>query len=146
LKHKIATAGGRKTVLLSHHQLFTAFESEKIGGQFINAKLLTQTQDILPQVTAWLWGHEHNLVIFEEFQNVLGRCIGHGAFPVGKDELGAIHAGIPIQSVKLDVDKNGGLLQHGYVIMQLNGSEAAVTYYQFDAESGIEKQIFQEPL
>ena len=144
LKHQIATAGGRKTVLLSHHQLFTAFETEKIGGKIINEKLLAQTQDILPQVTAWLWGHEHNLVVFEKFQNVLGRCVGHGAFPVGRDELGSIDSSVPVENIKLDVDKNGGLLQHGYIIMQLNGSSAALTYFQYDAESGIEKQIFQE--
>jgi hypothetical protein len=144
LKHQIATAGGRKTVLLSHHQLFTAFESEKIGGKVVNEKLLVQTQDILPQVTAWFWGHEHNFVIFEKFQNVLGWCVGHGAFPVGKDELGVLNSGVPVKNINLDVDKNGGLMQYGYIIIQLNGADAAVNYYQYDAESGIEKQMFEE--
>jgi 3',5'-cyclic AMP phosphodiesterase CpdA len=146
LKHQMATAGGRKTVLLSHHQLYTAFQGEKMGGGFTNTKLLDQTSDILPQVTAWLWGHEHNLVVFKKFQNVLGRCIGHGAFPVGKDELGATNPDIKLENVALELDKTGGLFQHGYVMLQLTGDSAAATYIQFDSETGQEKTIFSEVL
>jgi len=146
LNHKMSTAGGRKTVLLSHHQLYTAFEKEKIGDSFTNEKLLGQTTGILPQVAAWFWGHEHNLVIFDKFQGVLGRCIGHGAFPVGRDEMGPASPDIKIKDVKLELDKNGGLFQHGYCMIQLKGGSAAVTYFQFDAETGIEKQIFAETL
>jgi len=148
LKHKMATAGGRKTVLLSHHQLYTAFDNEKIGDGFLNDKLLGQTQDILPQVTAWLWGHEHNLVVFENNPKlkVVGRCIGHGAFPVGRDELGKLNPDFPIQNVKLGLGKTGGLFQHGYVMMQLNGAAATLTYFQYDAETGAEEEIFKENL
>ena len=146
LKHQMATAGGRKTVLLSHHQLYTASELEKMGGGFINQKLLAQTSDILPQVSAWFWGHEHNLVVFEKFQNVLGRCIGHGAFPMGKDEIGNVNPDIKRANVNLQLDKTGGLFQHGYIMMQLTGDRAAVTYFQFDPQTGQEKQIFSETL
>jgi 3',5'-cyclic AMP phosphodiesterase CpdA len=148
LKDKMATADGRKTVLLSHHQLYTAFAGEKIGGGVTNQTLLDATQDILPRVAAWFWGHEHNLVIFEKFQAVLGRCIGHGAFPVGKDELSALIPGVPVKNVALETDNQGkgGLLQHGYVTIQLTGDQAAVTYFQYDPVSGAEKQIFDEKL
>jgi hypothetical protein len=146
LKHKMATADGRKTVLLSHHQLYTAFENEQIGDGFTNPKLLEQTSDILPRVTAWLWGHEHNLVVFEIFQNVLGRCIGHGAFPVGRDELGKVNPDIKIKNINLQLDKAGGLFQHGYIMLQLTGDSAALTYFQFDPETGDETQIFDETL
>ena len=146
LKHQMATAGGRKTVLLSHHQLYTAFENEKIGDGFVNQKLLDDTADILPQVTAWFWGHEHNLVIFEKFQNVLGRCVGHGAFPVGRDELGKVNPEIKIKDVELGLDRSGGLFQHGYVIVELKGDQAAAAYFQFDPGTGQEKRIFDEAL
>src|SRR5579871_4754158 len=85
LKDKVATAAGRHTVLLSHHQLFTAFES--IGGQSVNTRLLGQVGSVLPQVTVWFWGHEHNQVIYGQNQGVLGRCIGHAAYPVGTTEI-----------------------------------------------------------
>jgi hypothetical protein len=146
LKHQVATADGRKTVLLSHHQLYTAFVGETIGSGFVNQELLRQTSDILPQVTAWLWGHEHNLVIFKKYQNVLGRCIGHGAFPVGRDELGAINPDIPVEAAKLDLDQTGGLFQHGFAMIQLAADRAHVEYFQFDAESGREKLLLAEDL
>jgi len=146
LKHQVAGAGTRKTVLLSHHQLYTAFENEKIGDGFVNDKLLANTGDILPQVTAWFWGHEHNLVIFDNPPHVLGRCAGHGAFPVGVDELGKLGGGFAIKNVKLALDPTGGLFQHGYIMMELTGNRAVVRYFQFDSASGAELEIFTENL
>ena len=92
--------------------------------------------------------HEHNLVIFEKLQGVLGRCIGHGAFPVGKDELSAPIPGVPVQKIALEADDSGkgGLLQHGYVVIQLTGDQASVSYIQYDPRSGTEKEIFAEKL
>ena len=143
VKDKIQNAGGRKTVLLSHHQLFSAFE--KIAGAVVNPKLVEQLGPILPQVTAWFWGHEHNLVVYDEFQGVRGRCIGHGAFPVGVDELGKPDSQVPLQAIALSPDsEDGGLFQHGYVIMELDGAAAKATYYQFDAESQEEVVLFAE--
>jgi hypothetical protein len=143
VKDKVANAGGRKTILLSHHQLFSTFE--KIGGDAVNQALLKQLGDILPQVTAWFWGHEHNLVVYDEFQGVLGRCIGHGAFPVGVDELGKPNPQVPIQAIALAPDtEDGGLFQHGYVIIDLDGPAAQTTYYQFDAGSQDEVELLVE--
>ena len=92
------------------------------------------------------WGHEHNLVIFKKYQNVLGRCIGHGAFPVGRDELGPINPDIPVEATRLGLDETGGLFQHGYVMIQLAADKARVTYFQFDSETGSEKMLFEENL
>ena len=41
----MATKSGRKTVLLSHHQLFTAYNEEGIEDNPVNPKLLPQVQD-----------------------------------------------------------------------------------------------------
>ena len=141
LKHKIGTAGSRKTILLSHHQLYTAYESEKIGGHLANEKLLAQVQDVLADVTAWFWGHEHNLVIFKEHLNVLGRCIGHGAFPVAVDDAPVPSPDVPIENVPLGKDSRGGLFQHGYVLLTLDGSAAKVTYFQYDPDT--DKEVVQ---
>ena len=152
VKDKIQNAGGRKTVLLSHHQLYTAFESEKIGDGFVNQNLLGALKDVLAQVTVWFWGHEHNMVIFQKnqtlpgFSSVLGRCIGHGAFPVGRDELGKLLAGVNLENAKLALDSKGGLFQNGYTMMQLNGAGAEAVYYQYDAFTKQEKELFRETL
>jgi len=145
MKDKVNNAGGRKTILLSHHQLFTAFE--KIGGQAVNQKMLPQVQDILPKLTAWLWGHEHNMVIYKEYLNVLGRCIGHGAFPVSNTPVPFVspNPGVPLEDVNLAVDPSG-FYRHGYVLMDIDGPKAHLTYYQYDATTGLENALFTEDL
>jgi hypothetical protein len=144
MKDKVNNAGGRKTVLLSHHQLFTAFE--KIGGQSVNQNLMDLTQDILPKLTAWIWGHEHNMVIYKKQMNVLGRCIGHGAFPVCQDPpLVNGYPEILLEDVSLSLDPTG-FYRHGYVLMEMDGPKAHLSYIQFDAETGEENVLFQEDL
>jgi hypothetical protein len=143
LKDKVNSAGGRKTVLLSHHQLFTTYE--EIGKGPINGKLLAQLHDILPETTAWFWGHEHNLVVYKKFLNVLGRCIGHGAFPVSMSEIAAPNPDILIDAITPAKDKSG-FMAHGYVTMEIDGPDAKVTYYQYDADADTEAALFTETL
>jgi hypothetical protein len=144
MEDKVRNGGGRKSVLLSHHQLFTAFE--KIGGQAINQNILPALQGILPDLTLWLWGHEHNQVIYQRYLNVLTRCIGHGAFPVsGTPPYGAPNAGVPLENVHLDLDPNN-FYRHGYVLMKLNGPTADLSYIQVNADNGTENILFQETL
>ena len=127
LNHKIATAGDRRTVLLSHHQLFTAIEN--IGGQSVNARLQAQVGPILPKVDLWLWGHEHNQVIYQKWRGVLARCLGHGAYPVGITEIPAKpQFDVPMESVLLT--RGDAFYAHGYAMMELDGPAARVSYYQ----------------
>ena len=125
LKDKMASAGKRRTILLSHHQLFSAFEG--ICGKSVNETLYGQVKDILPNVAVWLWGHEHNQVIYENYKGVLGRCIGHGAFPIAKDQIPATPK-FPEVPVKKNVQLGGDpFFDHGYVLVELNGPQAAVS-------------------
>jgi 3',5'-cyclic AMP phosphodiesterase CpdA len=142
LKDKVANAGDRKTVLLSHHQLFSA--SDKIDGKSINEKLQAQMKDVLPKATLWLWGHEHNLVIYKQFQGVLGRCVGHGAFPVPVDQSEQLSPDVPMENVRLDRDQTGGLFLHGYATLQLNGKSATATYYQYNSDTDEEVVKYTE--
>jgi predicted phosphodiesterase len=140
LKDKIQTRGNRRSVLLSHHQLFSAFED--LYGQPVNQKLNDQVKNLLPQVDFWLWGHEHNQVIYKNYLGILARCIGHGGFPIGMDEISKTpkYPQIPIEDVRL-----GGnvFYNHGYVMMELNGRTATVSYYQDSDEN---KPMFSENL
>ncbi|HEY2016472.1 MAG TPA: metallophosphoesterase [Bryobacteraceae bacterium] len=144
IKDKIQNAGGRKTVLLSHHQLFTTFEDIGPVGNKINQTLQKQLGDILGDVTVWYWGHEHDFVVYPKFMNVLARCIGHGAVPVGVSQIGKPSDSVKFEDFRLAPDSDGGLFQHGYAIMDLDGASAKVTHYQFDAISQDEAVIFEE--
>lgn len=68
---------GRKTVLLSHHQLFSAYEEgaktlrRKIGGILAERPL-----------DGWFWAHEHRCLVYEDLENVrFASCVGHGGIP-----------------------------------------------------------------
>ena len=125
---KIQNRGNRRTVLLSHHQLFAA--NEPICGKSVNAHLNQQLSSLLPNVDMWLWGHEHNLVIYEKYMGVLARCIGHGAFPVGLSEIPATPQFPEVPMVPLRLGDDGVFFNHGYLIMDLAGNAATLSYYQ----------------
>jgi hypothetical protein len=150
LKARVADAGTRKTFLLSHHQLYSAFE--KFNGANLNATLYGQVQDVLAGVTAWFWGHEHDLTVYKKFpatKGVLGRCVGHGAFPVGVDEKRTADPALPFDaSAALSADSDGGLFQHGYAWMELNDAArtATIQYFEYDVEGGAEKLLLTETL
>jgi hypothetical protein len=156
VNQQVANAGGRNTILLSHHQPFSAFEKLSGGGP-VNVELLDQIKPTFGGVSRWFFGHEHDLVVFldeEKYQGVLGRCIGHAAIPLAvatyrlpqlcpspTDEY-------PVPQVNEDVvlDKmkdNPNFYNHGYVILDLDGPTGTATYYQ---ASDPETVLFTEQL
>ena len=97
LQHQVAKASmkGGRTILLSHHQPFSAFEaigalSHKSPLDFWkNPKLLDMYRRLLKRgdIAAWFWGHEHRLAIYQDYADItFGRCIGHGAIPILTDD------------------------------------------------------------
>lgn len=125
---KVSKQGTRKTILFSHHQLFSGYE--KIGDSPVNQSLFTQLKEILPQTTMWFWGHEHNLVVFDKYFGIYGRCIGHGAFPVGIDEPPeTVLPGVPVVA-SVHLDKGVSFYRHGYAILDIDGPTASISYYE----------------
>jgi 3',5'-cyclic AMP phosphodiesterase CpdA len=132
LADKVARAGERKTVLLSHHQLFSAYESvvrSASGHVSVNERLYGQVEGLLPGVTRWFWGHEHNLTVYPKYRGVVARCIGHGAVPVSQGELPTE----PLTDISVE-DVHLGMTDlfynHGYVLLELSGAAARACYYQ----------------
>lgn len=73
-----ARQDGKRGFLLSHHQLFSAYES---GGPRLRQKLGSVLRDQL--IHTWFWGHEHRCAIYKSFDDVqFARCVGHGGVPV----------------------------------------------------------------
>jgi Calcineurin-like phosphoesterase len=68
-----------RVILLTHHQLFSAFDGEQLG-----AVLRQQLQPQLDagNIYAWFWGHEHRGIVYGPTKyNLKARCVGHGGFP-----------------------------------------------------------------
>lgn len=133
---KMKNAGRRRTILLSHHQLFSAYEA--IDGHEVNMRLQPQVFSFLPDVALWLWGHEHNFVVYGPFGRLQhGRCIGHAAFPIGVDEAPCtpLFPNVPVitkdsTGKSIMLGQTEGLYNHGYAIMDLNGPSATIAYFQ----------------
>ncbi|HET9212157.1 MAG TPA: metallophosphoesterase [Thermoanaerobaculia bacterium] len=146
---KILNAGGRKTVLLSHHQLFSAFGSVGTDTQGnalacnpnLQAAFTANGENLLEQVAWWFWGHEHNLDIYQPYVGLAnGCCIGAGAVPMlVEDDPYTPATGLtlppgetlPPQIIAgTQLGTNGTVYNHAYAIMTLTGADAQVTFYQ----------------
>jgi 3',5'-cyclic AMP phosphodiesterase CpdA len=136
----------QKVVLFSHHPLFSAYEA--IAGDTVNHLLLSQLAPSLGKVTAWFWGHEHRLGVYDEFQGLRrGRCLGHAAVPVFADATGdpPKFLGVPVLLIggaPLDPGSANGLFKHGFAIMELSGKQATVSYYREGEPSALWAETF----
>ncbi len=139
---KVRRSGQRGTVLLSHHQLFSAFETV---GSTVNPNLRDQLSPVLDSVSAWFWGHEHRRSIYAEAVGLrLGRCIGNGGVrEEGCDEHPAVPlvSGAPVQGVDA-----GGFRKLGYADLELDGPSASVSYYEFDPYLREEAIVYSETM
>lgn len=69
----------RPVLLLSHHEWFSAYDSEY-------TRMGSQIAPYLDRVLLWFWGHEHRFTGYAPFglgdgPKVRARCIGHGGIP-----------------------------------------------------------------
>ena len=132
-----------KTILLSHHQLFSSFSH--IGKPQANGRALSYNPRLKSAferlkatgkaIPGWFWGHEHNLCIYKPYLGLeFGRCLGHSAIPVFSQDnpynvLSEIDdpPGIA-EEAKLSV--SDGVYAHGFAMMTLQPSSVAVDYYE----------------
>lgn len=145
-----------KTILLSHHQLFSAFSrigpSDPSGQQACNANLLATFETLKSagaEIPAWFWGHEHNLCIYEPYAGLeFGRCLGHGAIPTFVEPS-------PYEAIANLIDppriisgtmllKNESVYANGFAIVSLISREARADYFQ--VIDGQLSKIFSETL
>jgi hypothetical protein len=143
LLDKINLAGNKKTVLLSHHQLFSPFGSvgnANGGPSAYNLNLRTTFQAVMSKIAWWFWGHEHTLAIFDPYMNLQrGRCVGASAVPVFTNQQSYSNAAglqtyggapLPTWNIQGQLGNNGQSYNNCFAIMTLTGPSATVDYYQ----------------
>ncbi len=149
--------GRRGTILLSHHPLFSFSGVGSVGDDgsahpAVNPHLSSAFAGLLDQVACWLWGHEHNLLIFNAYAGLKrGRCIGAGAIPalVGGGEYtpadGLVipdgETGPPSIVPGSQLKNNGVSYYHAYAILKLDGPAATLSYYQVDSADLVPGQV-----
>lgn len=145
-----------RTILLSHHQLFSAFSpigSPGPDGKLspVNPKLLAAftRMTATKEIAAWFWGHEHTLSIYQKFSGLKrGRCLGNGAVPVSIiDKIYEPLANLNDTPALLDPTRlgtTGGVYNHGYAVLTFQGDRCQTDYYQ--VASGVCRAIFNEQI
>ena len=145
-----------KTILLSHHQLFSAFSQIGSSGSMsspCNPHLLQWFSEANSKghIAAWFWGHEHSLSIYEPYAGLArGRCIGHGAIPVMSTEK--IYTELPalkrppkiIAGTKLATD--GHVFAHGFAFLRMGPSDEAATAEYYQSISGRAEPLYSEQI
>ena len=130
LRDELKGAGGRKTMLLSHHQLFSAYESVDDEIQAAAAPILAQNP-----VTSWFWGHEHRCVLYSAHQNVsFPRCLGNGGIPVYMSHNEADPYVPPATYEYRNYIQNGleRWALFGFAVLDFNGPKIDVKYIDED--------------
>jgi hypothetical protein len=117
-----------KIILLTHHQLFSAFDTTKLGDR-LRAQL---SQYLAPnRFHAWFWGHEHRGVVYAP--NSYGfktRCIGHGGFPYPPSSDAPINlAQFPIEwrEERCEPD-NAWYGMRGFALLRFNAAQLNIDY------------------
>jgi hypothetical protein len=128
-------AGGRKLMLLSHHQLFSTHEQSADRGRVLKDKLGFLLGR--PALRGWFWGHEHRCAVYQEHAGVPhASCIGHGGVPFYMNLDRAAQVTPPSKYEYRDAVTKGlerwGLM--GYSVLDFNDDTVAVTYID---ENGI---------
>jgi hypothetical protein len=142
LAHRVSAAtDARGTILMSHHQPFSGFET-------VNPRLADTVRAALGErrVEGWLWGHEHRCAVYE-------RGAARAAFDSPADYTAVVgHGGVPqlltaqdsAQAVAWELadyyqvaDDHWGL--GGFAVLSFDGPELTVQYvdeYGKDARTG----------
>ena len=142
---RIQEFGGR-TILLSHHQLFSAFSAigpaNPVGRRSATNPLLLKSFQKMAgskKIAAWFWGHEHTLSIYKPFAGLeRGRCLGNGAVPVSiiEDTYEPLpdleEAPSIVDGTKLGT--RGGVYNHGYVMLSLHNELCEAEYFEATAK------------
>ncbi len=138
---RVARESERKLMLLSHHQPVSVYDPEDIGT-FLPKKLAPVLDG--GRVTAWLWGHEHRCMGFEEHLEVkFPRCLGHGGVPVLMEHEPDEHIPPPGIWEERGFSQYGG--DHwgrmGCAILDLSGGQIHVRYRDEEGTTTREETI-----
>lgn len=144
LQHKLQRFGG-DTILLSHHQPFSAHAAlngkhARCSHANVNDRLLDAVRPGLDRIASWMWGHEHSLAIFENglFGVNKPRLVGCSAFEMDQDEDPYVirFDNVRYQKPEVRLGITHGWYDHAFTILDIDRGEVTASYYSFPSWSG----------
>ncbi len=131
-------ADRRPVILLSHHQWFSAFDTEY-------KRLGTQLAPYLDRVVLWLWGHEHRFAAygpygFPGFPRTRSRCIGHGGMPIELGSKPRRDRNLIFLDQRVACELDGDRIGHcGFALMEVADASLRMAYIDDDGQ-----ELFKE--
>jgi hypothetical protein len=122
---------GKRNIIFSHHQLFSAYETEDC------TKLQSKVQPFLDagKIYGWIWGHEHLCVTYQPYMGIKGVCLGNGCFPYNPPTM---PARVPIEWLNdraqpNDLDFRG---IHTFALLKITPDQIDIQYIDQDGFVG----------
>jgi len=126
-----------KTILLSHHQLFSAYENTDASN------LQSRVQPFLDagQIYGWFWGHEHLNVVYKDYMGIKGRCLGNSCFPY--DAPTKAKTKVPVEWINTRATPNAKSYPgiHSYAVLRIRGASIDVEYVDQDGFVGYRETL-----
>ena len=123
----------KRRLILTHHQYLTLYDHRLShpGAEGTVPKMHSKLDAIVKSdaITAWMWGHEHRCMGFEDPHVLYPRCLGHGGqllkpMPAGtRPDLPGTW--LETASFPLDGDTWGSL---GFAVLDIDGPVISVRY------------------
>lgn len=138
-----------RTILLSHHQVFSA--NERLNGR-LTGKVPNHNTELesvfkpyfADRVAAWLWGHEHSFVLYQDglVDLARGRLLGCSSYEEASasNPYTVNYPDVPyLDPTKYQLQATYGYYDHGYAIVELKGGASGsmrLSYYQYPSWAG----------
>jgi len=146
LVDKIKDNTTQQTILLSHHQPFSAFAQENADGAKLNedAKNLFDAAGVA-SVFAWFFGHEHRCTLYNDaYSGFKARLIGNGCIPHSPPDPSKLPAAgcQPFTRMNTGGNASGDALS-GFALLKLNGPAIDIQYINEDGSTFFKEQWTQ---
>jgi hypothetical protein len=134
-----AGSSDRKLLLLSHHQLFSAYSHP-------SPKLERKIRPLIDanRIKAWFWGHEHGCVLYRSHMGVeFARCVGNGGVPEYMPRVATDPYAEPAFWELRERRPLAGQPWNtfGFAVLDFNGPKIDVTYFDEDGNVVRQEQI-----
>jgi 3',5'-cyclic AMP phosphodiesterase CpdA len=128
-------ASQRKTMLLSHHQPFSAYDAE------VSQAMTEKVQNAVPagrSIDAWIWGHEHRCTVYGNRPKPwlkFGSCVGNGGVPqllpdppLAPLPDDAAHAPLTWAYEGDEPADGNNWLRFGFAVLDFDGANVTIRY------------------
>ncbi len=133
-------ASDRKTMLLTHHEPFSAYAALERPPPLLGR--LEKAFEVRP-IDAWLWGHEHLACVYQPQPRPylrFGSCIGHGGVPALLERAEKPHPEVSWRAREHRKIFENLWQLFGFAVLDLDGPGIDVAYYDQNGGEAVNRE------